>query len=74
MVSILDNDVDIMKNLVFNDATNFYVFGTVARHNFRYWADKNSYFIMTKSLDNPKISVWLDVWYGGLLRLFVFYA
>ena len=56
----------------FSDETSFHAPGKVSKHNVRIWGSQNSYEIVEKERNSPKLNVWCGLMHNQIIGLFIF--
>lgn len=60
----IDNNNQFCSNILFSDEASFELYGTVNRHNCRYWSDTNPHWSFESKTQYPqKLNIW-----AGILR------
>lgn len=60
MMARMNADENFLKNIAFSDESNFFLNGSVNKHNMSYWSEENPHWMMdTRATQYPqKVNVW----------------
>lgn len=71
MMNHIDINANFVNNVVFTDEATFTLSGFVNRHNCRYWADENPYWMEENHTQYPqKLNVWAGIIGGHIIGPF----
>jgi len=68
----INADPSHLGELTWSDEAHFHMDGGVNRHNCRYWAPQNPYWVKEESLHSDRTTVWAAVWQNGVYGPFFF--
>ena len=60
------------QKIIFSDEAHFWMNGYVNKQNCRYWSSENPMEIQERALHPQKVTVWYELWYGGIIGPYLF--
>ncbi|GFT27017.1 transposable element Tc3 transposase [Trichonephila clavipes] len=63
---------DFHKRILFSDEAHFWLDGSVNKQNCRIWSEANPQVYVETPLHPEKLTVWCDLWAGGIIGLYFF--
>ena len=69
LLSIIANEPDIIKHVIWSDEATFKVNGVTNSHNSVYWRKENPHITYEHTMLSEGFTVWSGLWYDGAISL-----
>lgn len=72
-LNMVADDYSLLNRIIWTDEAMFKLNGRVNRHNCVYYDVENPHIVITKEMNAPGITVWMGIWFEGLIGPFCFH-